>query len=1093
MKIKALIILTFLTNLVHAQFKTNLSPMVNFHSANAMSLGQFGDVPVSLYTGTPDIAVPIHKLNERGVELDISLQYNAKGVRVEDVPGWVGQNWALNAGGVITRSVRGTSFDELNFFRDKDIQNQLVTPEYVQWSTSIGSGYFYLGIFQRGYFYHTQKLNTSGWNNITYLNDLAYSSYINTYQNQEYKKQNWRMDLEPDIFTFNFMGHSGHFFLGQDGQWKVSSKSNLKVYCDLNADIGFPVPLIPAAGIAGTGQNPFMIRFPKVISKIVLADDKGIRYYFEQVELTFTNILSQRPPYNNDSRCISSAFYLTKVKDISNNTLYEFEYEKGSWQGKFSVAFENNFYNYDSMIGTPVTNSAISAYNPAWNWHKYGFGAPGQLILPSYLKKIKSESGTEIDFNSTLVQNALKYTRGGNPLIDNRSETFYGMDPVGNTDLYFLFKEADLVTDSSVLPYTFSSIWDRLKNKKLTSITIKDNSKNAIAVNFDYIDTSGVRLFLNGLNFNGTKKYKFDYSGYFLPGFLDMSTDRLGYYNNKQFKFTISRLDTNYWTNELPALKETNDYVKTGSLSKITYPSGGYIEFEFEPHSYSKKLNQNNELIAGNGFIGGLRIKKIISSFNNSVETKEYFYQKSISNTTSSGNLIYNPVYSIDSGIIDHPIQNLNNGAKLYSRSLNSLVSMSNLMGVQVEYTDVIEKKTGNGYVHYKFSNYEEFSDTNPVMLHSKALPFVPKTDKSFERGSLKERLVYNESGNIVQKDEFKYYAHNPLLVNAVNINFGYQIGCLGCGNDGEIFWMLPFTAAYQMPYTDKYVIEETNTSYDPGGRALTTLKSNKYVRYPDASGTILNNGSIFMKNEYTTESVFNLGTFKTFQYPFEFNNSITNAMVSKNILSVTGEKIEKTDGDPYDSNSTESISETKLDYQSVYNSSLGDYIPLPKESFIRKGDNAFEKEFLYTNYDAQGNIVEYKKQNGVPVSIVWGYHNTKPLAILENVAYQNIPNQTITNLLSLSNQDIDNGINGITENNLRTALNSLRNSFPDAMIKTYTYDSLTGVTWFSDVDEAVQYFEYDDLLRVKTIRDKDGFLLKQNEYKYKTLIDTED
>lgn len=261
MKIKALVFFTILTTVVYGQFKTNLSPMVNFHSPNASSLGQFGDVPVSLYTGTPNISIPIYKISERDVELDINLQYNAKGVRVEDVPGWVGQNWVLNAGGVITRSVRGTAFDELNFFRDKDI-NLRTSPTHMQWSAVISGGFPYTGIYTRGYFYHADKLNTANWNNSSYLYDLAYNSYLNFYKPDTpgYSTTlNWRMDLEPDIFTFNFMGHTGHFFLGHDGQWKVSSSSNLKVYCDLNTDVNFPVPLIPAAGLLGTGQDPFMV------------------------------------------------------------------------------------------------------------------------------------------------------------------------------------------------------------------------------------------------------------------------------------------------------------------------------------------------------------------------------------------------------------------------------------------------------------------------------------------------------------------------------------------------------------------------------------------------------------------------------------------------------------------------------------------------------------------------------------------------------------------------------------------------------------------------------------------------------------------
>lgn len=1089
MKIKGLIFLTLLTNLVNAQFKTDVSPMINFQSANSTTLGTFGDVPVSLYTGTPNIDIPIHKVNERGVELDINLQYNPRGVRVDDVPGWVGSNWSLNAGGVITRSVRGTSYDELNFFHGKDINTNPITPAYAEWPTSIGT-LAYQELFQRGYFYHTAKLNVSNWDSTTNLTNLAYNSYLNFYETGKMREQNFRMDLEPDLFTFNFMGHTGHFFLGHDGQWKVFSNSNLKVVCNLDTDISYPTPKFQ-----GNQLDSNIYTYPKVINKITLVDEKGNKYLFDQVELTFTNIFCDRPPLNRDARCISSAFYLTKVTDINENILFKFEYEKGPWQAKFNMNFNASLYTSAFDGGANVSNTSIADFSPNRDWHSAGFGAFGQLILPSYLKKIKTESGIEINFNSELVQNAFKYTRGGNSLIDDRTETLYGNTYSGNVDMYFLFKEPDLVTNSSVANNIYN-VWDRMKNKKLTNIEIKDNSNNLINVNLSFIDASGVRLMLTGLDFNNSKKYKFEYNGPNLPGFLNLSVDHLGYYNALPFKFTLHFKDYNFWTTELNASRATNQNALAGSLRKITYPTGGSTEFEFEPHSYSKKLNDNNQLISSNGTIGGLRIKKITNNFNNSIEIKEYKYTKSITDNTSSGNLIYNPVYFKDSGNISHPLQavQFSDGSPLYTRSLNSLTSMANFMGVQLEYTDVIEKISGNGYTHYKFSNYEEFPDIDPVVLHTAALPFAPKTDRSYERGSIKEKLVYNESNILLQKSIYTYQALNSLQVNAVNLNFSYHIGCTGCSNPyGSTFWFLPFCAAYKIPYSDKYLVEEIENIYSPNGNYIYLLKNKNYVRYPQSyTEPLVNNGSTFLKYDYMLSSENNVAEKTTYEYPFESSTTMNNIMVNKNVVPIISEKTEKIQGDPLDPLFLDVLSEKKMDYQTIANG-ITTNIPVPKESFIRKGENAFEKEFLYTNYDSKGNIVEYKKENGLPVSILWGYNGTKPIAILENVVYQTIPNQTITNLLNLSNLDIDNGIGGVTENALRNALNSLRISFPYAMIKTYTYDSMTGVTWYSDDKENITYFEYDGMLRLKTIKDKDGFLLKENQYKYKELPNPED
>lgn len=73
---------------------------------DAAALGKYGEIPVSLYTGTPNITIPLYEIT-RAVNVPISLSYYASGVKVDDIASMVGLGWVLNAGGVITRSVHG--------------------------------------------------------------------------------------------------------------------------------------------------------------------------------------------------------------------------------------------------------------------------------------------------------------------------------------------------------------------------------------------------------------------------------------------------------------------------------------------------------------------------------------------------------------------------------------------------------------------------------------------------------------------------------------------------------------------------------------------------------------------------------------------------------------------------------------------------------------------------------------------------------------------------------------------------------------------------------------------------------------------------
>ena len=133
------------------------------------SLGKYGEIPVGYHTGVPDISIPIHSLSEGAISVPISLSYHASGIRTQETAGWVGLGWALNAGGVITRTVQGAPDEGGN-------HNQ-------QWGWYKNKG-------------NPNKGNTT----CPPLNDIA----------------NGYSDSEPDMFSFNIGGYAGKFFYDAD-------------------------------------------------------------------------------------------------------------------------------------------------------------------------------------------------------------------------------------------------------------------------------------------------------------------------------------------------------------------------------------------------------------------------------------------------------------------------------------------------------------------------------------------------------------------------------------------------------------------------------------------------------------------------------------------------------------------------------------------------------------------------------------------------------------------------------------------------------------------------------------------------------------
>ncbi|EDP94686.1 DUF6443 domain-containing protein [Kordia algicida OT-1] len=149
------------------------------------------------------------------------------------------------------------------------------------------------------------------------------------------------------------------------------------------------------------------------------------------------------------------------------------------------------------------------------------------------------------------------------------------------------------------------------------------------------------------------------------------------------------------------------------------------------------------------------------------------------------------------------------------------------------------------------------------------------------------------------------------------------------------------------------------------------------------------------------------------------------------------------------------------------------------------KSNTARQSRVQFHGYTNFGQPIEVSQTDGTRISYVWGYDSMYPIAKLENVSYASMSSAQTTALANVytgSNADVDT----VTENILQLALDDLRAEFPDAMVTTLTYDPLVGMTRTTDPRGYTSYFEYDDLHRLKQVKDAEKNILSANEYFYK-------
>ncbi len=125
--------------------------------------------------------------------------------------------------------------------------------------------------------------------------------------------------------------------------------------------------------------------------------------------------------------------------------------------------------------------------------------------------------------------------------------------------------------------------------------------------------------------------------------------------------------------------------------------------------------------------------------------------------------------------------------------------------------------------------------------------------------------------------------------------------------------------------------------------------------------------------------------------------------------------------------------------------------------------------EISYDNYDTYGNVIQTTAKSGLVTSYLWDASSRYPMAQVVAANYSQISAQSGKPA-------------GYSSSTLFSALAGI---VPSAFIKTYSYKSLVGMTSQTDVRNRTTYYEYDELSRLKNIKDNEHNIVKRYEYAY--------
>ncbi len=162
---------------------------------------RYGKYDTQLFTGKLNLSIPIYHIQDPDFDLPIRLIYTADAFKPRQASGYVGKDWFLQAGGCIHREIKG--------YADEGMYTTIVHNQGESTEFKIMGSL----IYARQAPHSAADIYSMSPNIFQCYTDIGDSLWVVNNTNFEERD----IEIQPDIYHFNFCGYSGSFTINNAG------------------------------------------------------------------------------------------------------------------------------------------------------------------------------------------------------------------------------------------------------------------------------------------------------------------------------------------------------------------------------------------------------------------------------------------------------------------------------------------------------------------------------------------------------------------------------------------------------------------------------------------------------------------------------------------------------------------------------------------------------------------------------------------------------------------------------------------------------------------------------------------------------------
>lgn len=1100
---------------------------------------QYKETPVNLYSGMINVSIPLYTIRVGELEIPISLDYKSGGIRVSEITSNCGLGWNLTTGGVISRSTVGLpdetpslGYLHSTYFESFSSYNEVQKHTMGTGSTDGEPDNFYFSFPGASGRFNFDRMGTpisTPKTNYVFIKgaELVYSSsslspatLISTWAIKDDKGYLYNFnDAEVGEVTGNRVIN---FNITGSGSININSWHLSKITTPLGDQVNYTYEEVPVSYDLAPTET--------INSKVTGSEDPlppSIRSYSRNaIKTKRISSISFRGgkvlfKYNSTSRAdLVGDFALEEVQIFQGNTLIK------SFQLNYLYLDGPNLKNRSDYPLTGETNFLVNT--------SLAPSAPmsRRLVLESVREK--SETGQFMDngYRFEYIHNF------GLPNRSSRSIDFWGYYN-GNTDpkiiaqqstqdvnaLDFFWHDRQVNTE-----YAKQGLLSKLINPTggVTEFGYESNSVAAspklpvaftetvslgTSVSFAHSlygkivyedpDDGGYPYVLVQKDGQMVKNY---YREFVLPERNNYTIDVQNMPNVYGIYFylfdvgrnrTVQTFMNNY--NGIINLEAGiyRLYISPSLSATVQSPQNPYYNTFMTASvvSYKTYIKTSNSSGPTGNIVGGIRIKdqKIYDPISSQSIFKEYKYRDP--DGVVSGVLLNAPEFTYTK----EASSNGSSISKYKVLTFDPVIGLRTTAGSYVAYSNVEEwiksvDLTVLGRVDYNYINANTNDDVvfTPAIDYSGSmppynlLPNPPVDNRDWLRGRLLSRSVFSANNQLLEKEVniYNYYLENT---NIKGYKIDFYIEVLN-GTSSYYYNKFDYKTGYL------HLRESTKTVYNQAPSTNVEV-NNRYIY----SKVHLQPLAMFQNQSNGDSTV----TFYT--YPKDFqggNTSITN-LIANNILINPIERITAVK-----KQSSYFVKESELNiYRSAGNGLLerkdiletGVPISLASFKFSNRvlgvlptegssanygADARYKPAYSFLQYNTSGNPLELKVKE-LPVTVyLWGYNNQYPVLEIKNATYAEVA--TALTQAAIDNLNNSSQTEATMETLIKNAADKLRTDLPKAMVTSYTYKPLVGMTSKTDARGIKETYTYDGMQRLQTILDHLNYVTKSFDYHYR-------